>query len=1026
MKPSRKHRIKQCLKAIAAFSVALTLVLTPEVLVLAEETIEKTRQVLETQKENQAREDYLRKNAVSGNPSRSRDTMPAGRTANGGDSQTGTPTENGGTEPDAGTENNPGTKPGGSAPDSSGSQDNSGPQSAPGSANNGSANDGSPDPGSGFKEAAGSEPGDGFQDSAGTEDSRIPQDPAEAPLTLPDLPSEEPDAFEKLYGEPVEINEYGKLYHMDGDNYKLILTPDPEVYRDEDGQLKEIDNTLVEEEQTVPRGPFRKAAKVPAYTNKAGAVDIKLPQEITKDSGIHITGPDGHTLTLHPAEGTYDRPAVLQNAVRYNDVFPQTDIQYTIQGNQVKEDIILKEPGTARAFTYWFPRDTCTAKLQNNIVLIYPREEEGEPLFALSAPAMTDASGEVSQAVTLTLKEDKDRYTLTVRPEEGWLDDPARNYPVKIDPTIQIPSANLNVVTTSSEKGVYSQAAYGCAGYVDAQVTGIPKSNLGRTRMFFKLNYNFKNLIPEEAAVTSATLNTYEYSAYKSTATFACYRLKDPWSTGTITWDNSVGIGREIAGEDATRPAKKGWQRFDIRQSVNDWVNGLAPQHGLMVMAANESTRGATFYTPASNTAAQPAFKPEYKPYIEINWNYPNPVPADYPLDDTTLTLRTMVDCDLTGKLQFMGVFADGIAAPGSQVLYALSDPGKGYTAAAPAGYTKKYPNTKDFESAFPATTTRYRDKQGNWQTPVPFTDPGFNTLYHLKASAEKDGKTGKEQASAPFLIYQVKQFDTMPKIAAYYGVPLSQIVYDNRMQDMLLVENNTIFIRDPKKNADKPYNPPPLSDADKEKIDKQLMGRGLHCQFGFEPVNLNTGNFILETTDASMPAYQGTFDLPRTYNSKGAAYTSAFGRGWQFPYGESISKKRDPPLQPGRRKHPVFPRRIRRHLYLPRRVRPDPHQDQSGRKNLRIHRRQTTDLPRVRIRSHRYRPRDQAFRLLRYLKAHHRRKREPDHLYLRPELQPEVRLCCRQDLPFYLHTGRKDPDRHPAGRRGPFLYLRH
>ena len=449
-------------------------------------------------------------------------------------------------------------------------------------------------------------------------------------------------------------------------------------------------------------------------------------------------------------------------------------------------------------------------------------------------------------------------------------------------------------MTTSSEKGTYSQAAYGCAGYVDAQVTGIPGSNLGRTRMFFRINHSFKDLIPEEAAVTSATLNTYEYSAYKSTATFACYRLKEAWSTGTITWDNSVGIGREIAGEDAARPAKKGCQSFDIRQSVNDWIHGLAPQHGLMVMATSESTRGATFYTPASNSAAQPLFKPEYKPYIEINWNYPDPVPPDYPLDNTALTLRTMMDCHMNGKLQFLGVFADGTATPGSQVLYALSDPDKGYTALAAAGYTKKYPNTKDFESAFPATTTRYRDKQGNWQTLVPFTDPDLNALYHLKASASKDGKTGKEQTSSRFLIYQVKQFDTMPKIAAYYGVPLSQIVYDNRMQDMLLLENNTIFIRDPKKNADKPYNPPPLSDADKEQIDKQLMGRGLHCQFGFEPVNLNTGNFYFENTDASLPDYSGTFDIGRDYNSKGAAYSSAFGRGWQFTYGESISKKQD------------------------------------------------------------------------------------------------------------------------------------
>lgn len=97
-------------------------------------------------------------------------------------------------------------------------------------------------------------------------------------------------------------------------------------------------------------------------------------------------------------------------------------------------------------------------------------------------------------------------------------------------------------------------------------------------------------------------------------------------------------------------------------------------------------------------------------------------------------------------------------------------------------------------------------------------------------------------------------QYDTLPKIAAYYGVPLAQIIYDNRVQDMLLVKNNTLFIRNPKKNAEKPYNPPALTDGTKEDVDSLLMGRGLHCEFGFEPINLNTGNSYLNRSDVSIP----------------------------------------------------------------------------------------------------------------------------------------------------------------------------
>lgn len=85
----------------------------------------------------------------------------------------------------------------------------------------------------------------------------------------------------------------------------------------------------------------------------------------------------------------------------------------------------------------------------------------------------------------------------------------------------------------------------------------------------------------------------------------------------------------------------------------------------------------------------------------------------------------------------------------------------------------------------------------------------------------------------------------------------------------MLLVENNTIVIINPTKNGNRPYNPEPLSDEDKRKIDSLLIGRAKHCEFGFEPVNLNTGNFYFNTTDVSVPDYTGTFNIDRTYNSK-------------------------------------------------------------------------------------------------------------------------------------------------------------
>lgn len=137
-----------------------------------------------------------------------------------------------------------------------------------------------------------------------------------------------------------------------------------------------------------------------------------------------------------------------------------------------------------------------------------------------------------------------------------------------------------------------------------------------------------------------------------------------------------------------------------------------------------------------------------------------------------------------------------------------------------------------------------------------------------------------------------MKQYDTFPKIAAYYGVPLADIMKDNRVQDALVIANNTIFVRNPKTNV--PYNPPALTDIDKMRIDGALMGRGLHCEFGFEPVNLNTGNFYMEQQDVSMNELSGEFTITRSYNSKAADKNSLFGRGWSFDYDQSLAQLED------------------------------------------------------------------------------------------------------------------------------------
>ena len=695
--------------------------------------------------------------------------------------------------------------------------------------------------------------------------------------------------LKKQYGAPVEVSGQEQLFRVDDTHFVTHIGSDIKTYIDKEGVEVPVDLSLYS---------YHVNGKH-YYLPKESPVGVVLPSEVKEDTPIDITHKDDK-ISLYPLDKTYEQATVEKNAILYNNVDGKTDVQYTVQSNGVKEEIILAEWGGKNSFTYGLDASKYDVSLKDNQILV---REKGKTkiLFVLTAPMMVDSVGATSNALTLGLKKGDGRHEVTVTASKEWLSASERKYPVRIDPTVTVPREKILDIVTSSVHGQYQGYSYGYVGYLTAEMigmTGVPGvRDIGRARMYFKINYDFQKSIPKEARIDNASLNIYEYTAPGSQSTqFAAYRLKQDFDINNLTWDTSVGLDMEIAGKNATSGKKIGMHNFDIRETVNAWVQGLEPNYGLVVAATDEGSDGGAFYTTeaTADNAGQIGFTPDKAPSLTINWSVPDPVDVNYPIGNTTINLRTMVKTDKKGKLQFQGVFADGLTTPGAQVDYNLSDTAKDYKGQSPASFSYKYPDSSSFDAAFEKGTTKYKDKLSNWQTQVPFTEPELNKVYTIDAESKKDSQTSGKKSSDTFLIYKVTQFDTLPKIAAYYGVPLNQLAYDNRIQDMMVVQNNTLFIRNPRKNADKPYNPPALTSNTKAEIDRLLMGRGLHCEFGFEPINLNTGNFYLDRTDVSITDIDGKFEITRAYNSKAAGINSLFGRGWSFAFNEQLSSDED------------------------------------------------------------------------------------------------------------------------------------
>ncbi len=705
-------------------------------------------------------------------------------------------------------------------------------------------------------------------------------------LRQPDIAYEDnPDLF---YGEPVDIGKNYRTYRLSDGSYKTIFTTYENTF-EENGVEQVIDNTLIETTDATGE----------AYTNKANLVDITLPAGSNEETQITVETEEIEAV-MTPVDGNYGKESVSENAIRYNDVYENIDIQYTIQPNGMKQDIILTAPQEKHTFTYRLDKEGVVAVETEGVIYLYETAQtnafsvsnngivsantlpEGTmPKLMISAPCMMDAAGASSDSVNLSLKEEADVYLITLTADKDWLMDEERIYPIKIDPTTNLPaSGKITNYTISSGRNAMGGEQVSHAGFF---------GDIGKARSYTITDLFYESLaFPYEKGVDviSAEFNIYQLNDATG-FTLSCYRLETALPSQNQTWSAAVAINRYIAGENCVSNAGSGWHTFDVRDSVSGWIRSIYKCHGLVIIASDEESTGAMFATENYGDASK-------TPTLEITWEPAGDVYLDYPLSNTTVNLRPMTLTTTAGKMQCYGVFADGIATPGSILSYALSDTSKGYAGALAVSNEKIYPDSTSFQSDFPAGTLKYKDAKSNWQTITPFTEFDYNTVYTINARAVKDAQMGNLAKSDEFLIYRITRYDTMTKIADYYGVPLSTLLFDNKAADTLLVENNTLFIRNPQRNKNIPYQPADLTDAEKAKIDSALLGRALHCEYGFEPINLNTGNFYLSQEDFAYTDALGTFALQRSYNSKNAERLGLFGRGFTGFLDESIGKLSD------------------------------------------------------------------------------------------------------------------------------------
>ncbi|GAA1700325.1 hypothetical protein GCM10009745_53900 [Kribbella yunnanensis] len=126
------------------------------------------------------------------------------------------------------------------------------------------------------------------------------------------------------------------------------------------------------------------------------------------------------------------------STVIYPGFLPNADLELVSQPRGIKETVILNSPAAARSYTFPLSLSNLTAALQDREIVL--KDIDGIERARIPAGTMEDSNTTqvraTSNAVTYELLTVNGRQTLKVTADDAWLDDPARVYPVRIDPTV--------------------------------------------------------------------------------------------------------------------------------------------------------------------------------------------------------------------------------------------------------------------------------------------------------------------------------------------------------------------------------------------------------------------------------------------------------------------------------------------------------------------------------------------------------------------------------------------------------------
>jgi len=380
----------------------------------------------------------------------------------------------------------------------------------------------------------------------------------------------------------------------------------PVNYRASDGSWQPIDTTLVRDDH----GRWRPTANSLQVSFAGGPGQGDADQA----HAMSLTLPSGQLFAYDVQGAVLGAPTVTGDTATYRQVLPHTDMTLRAVSTGVQQQFVLDSPAAAASWTFPLTLRGLSPRIaaDGGIELV---DAAGTRVAWIPHGRMydshADATGEPasSSALTYEIVRDDAGTALKVSADQAWLSDPARVYPVTIDPDVSTVDDNGDVyVDSDTTTGSSTQ---------NGNDLGVGLEGTNKMRSFMHFG-DFGLAGAALGHITDVKLHLYLTYAKNCTATesYSVYLATEAWTVANLSTAAlpGPGTGSAIGTWSGVSPSSA-CSNNPINHNLGTWQSvSLAPQTFVNWSVDSSTNLGLALRASETDTAA-------FKRFDSANWS---------------------------------------------------------------------------------------------------------------------------------------------------------------------------------------------------------------------------------------------------------------------------------------------------------------------------------------------------------------------------------------------------------------------